>query len=760
MTSESIAIAIAIAMSAPRVYLQWPDFTFLNSFPPHSLPRAVPPPVKERSFRAPFGIDNDLFNFALKWEVPITFASLYLVAVFSLNAYNRSRNNQKWWIAKQWWFRYFVIIHNALLALYSAATFLAMCRAIAHTWPGLNSHTGLAGVADALCKIHGPRGLGDATAFNTTINIWEAKNQLIKLGVDGNPDPTDVGRLWNEGLAFWGWMFYVSKFYEVVDTAIIIAKGKRSKTLQTYHHSGAMLCMWAGIRYMSPPIWMFVFVNSFIHALMYTYYTLSALGYRSPTVLKRTLTSMQIAQFLWGASYAAAHLFIKYDIPVRTPYRVAATVSSVLSSATSKAVAASSTVSSVIATPSAFDWVAFGKKLLLRGLGEEGLAERVGVSHTPVQDFAGQAYVPKMEEKIQQFKERVEPLYETRWRQDWTKTSCIDTSGEAFAIYLNLLYLAPLTFLFARFFLQAYTNWGKPRTVKKTVESGKEAEKKTEERVEEIGERLEKKLESVDSKNIHDQLRRDVQAMKDGTFGGGRRVSQQVTDIERKVESVVERAQQQTKRLAKQAESFSSTVSSNAKHTAKKLDSGASSPRKQSPSKKNGSRYASDDDLSTPGAQKDFTPKLEPKPSREALAEPSKSSESEKKQEDNLAVTQPTRPGADFGNDQESVAASESTEQGLRPSARNGLPAGDNGSAEDTEQHQTYASVASIDDTDAMGKSGAIIDFAAEKAEQAQDEAQRLQEEVREEKPNIVTPDVPSETDENPLEGTIRIGDD
>jgi hypothetical protein len=88
------------------------------------------------------------------------------------------------------------------------------------------------------------------------------------LGYDGNPDPTDAGRLWNEGLAFWGWMFYISKFYEVLDTLIILAKGKRSATLQTYHHSGAMLCMWAGIRYMSPPIWMFVFVNSFIHGLM------------------------------------------------------------------------------------------------------------------------------------------------------------------------------------------------------------------------------------------------------------------------------------------------------------------------------------------------------------------------------------------------------------------------------------------------------------------------------------------------------------
>lgn len=256
-------------MSGPQVHIRTASHGFWKSIlTPDPLPLALPPPIKERSFRAPFGIDKDLFNFALRPEVPIIFASIYVASVFFLNAYNQKRDHKPWSISRQSWFKYFVIIHNAALALYSAATFAAMCRAIAHTWPGFSPSTGLAGVADALCKIHGPRGLGDAAAFNSTINIWESKNALIKLGHDGNPDPTDVGRLWNEGLAFWGWMFYVSKFYEVLDTAIIIAKGRRSKTLQTYHHSGAMLCMWAGIRYMSPPIWMFVFVNSFIHALM------------------------------------------------------------------------------------------------------------------------------------------------------------------------------------------------------------------------------------------------------------------------------------------------------------------------------------------------------------------------------------------------------------------------------------------------------------------------------------------------------------
>jgi hypothetical protein len=116
--------------------------------------------------------------------------------------------------------------------------------------------------------MHGISGLGNAITYNGTASQWVSKSPSVLLSSAGTPDATDLGRLWNEGLAFYGWFFYLSKFYEVLDTVIIIAKGKRSSTLQTYHHAGAMMCMWSGMRYMSPPIWMFVFVNSGIHALM------------------------------------------------------------------------------------------------------------------------------------------------------------------------------------------------------------------------------------------------------------------------------------------------------------------------------------------------------------------------------------------------------------------------------------------------------------------------------------------------------------
>lgn len=56
--------------------------------------------------------------------------------------------------------------------------------------------------------------------------------------------------------------------------------------------------MWIMTTTHAPAAWIFVLFNSFIHTIMYFYYTLTCLGYR-PT-WKRILTTMQITQFLVG----------------------------------------------------------------------------------------------------------------------------------------------------------------------------------------------------------------------------------------------------------------------------------------------------------------------------------------------------------------------------------------------------------------------------------------------------------------------------
>ena len=253
-------------MSGPSVHITHPPWSLLK-LPPAAEPQSLSPPESDFTFARPFNIEPELYNSLLHVAIPITVAIVYASAVTYANQVNKRRDNKPWAFSKTAAFYCFVVLHNVFLAVYSGWTFAGMFNAIRYSWPGSEGEHGLAGIMDALCKVHGPRGLGSAATFNSTTSSWGFTDRALSLA-GSSPDSTDVGRIWNEGLAFYGWLFYLSKFYEVVDTMVVLAKGKNSSTLQTYHHAGAMLSMWAGIRYMSPPIWMFVFVNSGLHTLM------------------------------------------------------------------------------------------------------------------------------------------------------------------------------------------------------------------------------------------------------------------------------------------------------------------------------------------------------------------------------------------------------------------------------------------------------------------------------------------------------------
>jgi hypothetical protein len=111
--------------------------------------------------------------------------------------------------------------------------------------------------------------------------------------------------------------------------------------------------------------------------------------------IKRSLTTLQITQFIVGCLLAWTYLFVTYDIPLK---------------------------SSQVDLP-----------------GSRNSEERTA------------------------FAERETKYFETTslHRVNYVKVTCLDTSGQAFAIWLISVYLFPLTFLFARFYLQAYVRHAK-----------------------------------------------------------------------------------------------------------------------------------------------------------------------------------------------------------------------------------------------------------------------------------------------------------
>ncbi|GAA5799684.1 ELO family [Helicostylum pulchrum] len=215
----------------------------------------------------------ELYEFFMDWKTPVAIAVTYatLVHIFNpsaesaklsrVEAKNRGESNAS---KSSKLMTAFVFLHNLFLSVYSAITFINMAQSM-HALFNRGSS-----IHDAYC---------DSDNF-----------------------------LWNDSLGYWGYLFYLSKFYEVIDTAIIIMKGRRSSLLQTYHHSGAMITMWSGIRYQAQPIWIFVVFNSFIHSIMYMYYAMTSIGLHPPG--KRYLTSMQISQFLVGCSTAISYTIV------------------------------------------------------------------------------------------------------------------------------------------------------------------------------------------------------------------------------------------------------------------------------------------------------------------------------------------------------------------------------------------------------------------------------------------------------------------
>lgn len=257
-------------MAFQGVSLALPDLS-LFKFPPGTGAGFVPPPPPgTASFSPPIAIPDHVYQAVLDPKVPLTIAAVYAVTAKALNSYNKSTGKKPWAISKTRAFRWFVIAHNIFLAVYSAWTWWGMFNALRRTMVSPMGPHGFAATVDSMCQINGPGGFGNSIFWDEDSSSWKTLSAGV-LTESAAASRLDGGRMWNEGLAFYGWLFYLSKFYEVFDTLIILAKGKLSSTLQTYHHAGAMMCMWAGMRYMSVPIWIFVFFNSFIHAIMVSF---------------------------------------------------------------------------------------------------------------------------------------------------------------------------------------------------------------------------------------------------------------------------------------------------------------------------------------------------------------------------------------------------------------------------------------------------------------------------------------------------------
>jgi len=119
--------------------------------------------------------------------------------------------------------------------------------------------------------------------------VKEAHIPVQHLVTDPNLEIYDL-------LQFWLYIYYVSKYYELVDTFLLILKNKQLIFLHVWHHAIMLLYTWILVEYKFTYSVCGMIINAFIHVLMYYYYLVASFGGRP--WWRRYLTQLQLVQFL------------------------------------------------------------------------------------------------------------------------------------------------------------------------------------------------------------------------------------------------------------------------------------------------------------------------------------------------------------------------------------------------------------------------------------------------------------------------------
>jgi len=119
---------------------------------------------------------------------------------------------------------------------------------------------------------------------------------LVDIGVFGG----DCEKAFNNDVfRITALLFYISKYVEYIDSFYVLLTAKPLTFLQFFHHLGAPIDLWLFVQYRNESLWIFVFLNGFIHFVMYGYYWARLVKLPFP-LPKSFITSMQIIQFNVG----------------------------------------------------------------------------------------------------------------------------------------------------------------------------------------------------------------------------------------------------------------------------------------------------------------------------------------------------------------------------------------------------------------------------------------------------------------------------
>eukprot|EP00126_Sphaerothecum_destruens_P007247 Sdes_comp19761_c0_seq1m11805 len=163
--------------------------------------------------------------------------------------------------------KYLVVLHNWFLSVGSLFVFLKLFQ---HSWAVYQRENGF---EKLFCNSS-----GDLNSNIRNDGFWLSSPKL------------------ESNMLFWLQVFFISKFYELLDTVFLTLRKKPVIFLHWYHHITTLLVLWYSMGSdLSTNCFCAVF-NTFIHVFMYFYYMCQTL--KIHIWWKRYLTQLQILQFL------------------------------------------------------------------------------------------------------------------------------------------------------------------------------------------------------------------------------------------------------------------------------------------------------------------------------------------------------------------------------------------------------------------------------------------------------------------------------
>jgi len=207
------------------------------------------------------------------WMFPVCSLTAYLIVIYSFQFFMNSKYpaSQSEGRPKGFELRTFTFVHNAFLCILSV--------------------------------------------FMATGNLIESIRLFLRSGgslqaIFCDPEGTTT----HGAINFWTYVFYLSKFYELIDTVLMVAKRRPLTFLHVYHHIITLALVYVALCDKMALQWVAVITNGYIHVLMYYYYAQSA---RGVTVSwKKYLTLLQITQFVLDLVIPQTYLYYLYGAQV------------------------------------------------------------------------------------------------------------------------------------------------------------------------------------------------------------------------------------------------------------------------------------------------------------------------------------------------------------------------------------------------------------------------------------------------------------